>query len=58
MFSLRAPVLPMFSMMGSMIGDAFAIAVVGYGIAISLGRTFGLKFGYKVNSNQVRETHK
>ncbi|XP_060788721.1 solute carrier family 26 member 6-like [Neoarius graeffei] len=49
---LRAPVLPMFSMMGSMIGDAFAIAVVGYGISISLGRTFGLKFGYKVNSNQ------
>ncbi|KAK2841265.1 hypothetical protein Q7C36_012844 [Tachysurus vachellii] len=49
---LQAPVLPEFSMMGSMIGDAFALAVVGYGIAISLGRIFALKYGYKVDSNQ------
>ncbi|XP_076860055.1 solute carrier family 26 member 6 [Brachyhypopomus gauderio] len=49
---LQAPVLPEFSMMGSIIGDAFALAVVGYGIAISLGRTFALKYGYKVDSNQ------
>ncbi|KAI5095183.1 solute carrier family 26 member 6, partial [Silurus meridionalis] len=49
---LQAPVLPAFSMMGSMIGDAFALAVVGYGIAISLGRIFALKYGYKVDSNQ------
>ncbi|KAF3860188.1 hypothetical protein F7725_000443 [Dissostichus mawsoni] len=34
------------------IGDAFALAVVGYGIAISLGRIFALKYGYKVDSNQ------
>ncbi|TSO77719.1 Solute carrier family 26 member 6 [Bagarius yarrelli] len=44
---LQAPVLPAFSKMGSMIGDAFALAVVGYGIAISLGRIFALKYGYK-----------
>ncbi|KAK3566486.1 hypothetical protein QTP86_034064 [Hemibagrus guttatus] len=44
---LQAPVLPAFSMMGSLIGDAFALAVVGYGIAISLGRIFALKYGYK-----------
>ncbi|XP_072537658.1 solute carrier family 26 member 6-like [Salminus brasiliensis] len=49
---LQAPALPAFSQMGSMIGDAFALAVVGYGIAISLGRTFALKYGYKVDSNQ------
>ncbi|KAF7695493.1 solute carrier family 26 member 6-like isoform X1 [Silurus meridionalis] len=49
---LQTPVLPAFSMMGSMIGDAFALAVVGYGIAISLGRIFALKYGYKVDSNQ------
>lgn len=55
---LQAPVSPAFSMMGSMIGDAFALAVVGYGIAISLGRIFALKYGYKVDSNQVRQTLK
>uniref|UniRef100_A0A8B9KRL0 Solute carrier family 26 member 6 n=1 Tax=Astyanax mexicanus TaxID=7994 RepID=A0A8B9KRL0_ASTMX len=49
---LQPPKLPAFSMMGSMIGDAFALAVVGYGIAISLGRIFALKYGYKVDSNQ------
>ncbi len=40
-----------------MIGDAFAIAIVGYAINISLGKTFALKHGYKVDSNQVRNTH-
>ncbi|XP_037391644.1 solute carrier family 26 member 6 [Pygocentrus nattereri] len=49
---LQPPVLPDFSLMGTMVGDAFALAVVGYGIAISLGRTFALKYGYKVDSNQ------
>ncbi|KAB5567288.1 hypothetical protein PHYPO_G00231050 [Pangasianodon hypophthalmus] len=49
---LRAPAMPAFSKMGSMIGDAFAISVVGYGITISLGRMFAFRFGYKINSNQ------
>ncbi|XP_056628608.1 solute carrier family 26 member 6 [Triplophysa dalaica] len=49
---LQGPVLPAFSLLGSMIGDAFALAVVGYGIAISLGRIFALKYAYKVDSNQ------
>lgn len=52
-FSLQAPVAPAVSLLGSMIGDAFALAVVGYGIAISLGRIFALKYAYKVDSNQV-----
>uniref|UniRef100_A0AAY5EH11 STAS domain-containing protein n=1 Tax=Electrophorus electricus TaxID=8005 RepID=A0AAY5EH11_ELEEL len=49
---LQAPVMPEFSIMRSIIGDAFAMAVVGYGIDISLGRIFALKYGYKVDSNQ------
>uniref|UniRef100_A0A8C1LKW8 Solute carrier family 26 member 6 n=1 Tax=Cyprinus carpio TaxID=7962 RepID=A0A8C1LKW8_CYPCA len=49
---LQAPVAPAVSLLGSMVGDAFALAVVGYGIAISLGRIFALKYAYKVDSNQ------
>ncbi|TRZ02703.1 hypothetical protein DNTS_022677 [Danionella cerebrum] len=49
---LQAPVAPDVSLLGSMVGDAFALAVVGYGIAISLGRIFALKYAYKVDSNQ------
>ncbi|XP_077580447.1 solute carrier family 26 member 6 [Stigmatopora nigra] len=49
---LQAPVFPDTSLFGQVIGDAFALAVVGYGIAISLGRIFALKYGYKVDSNQ------
>uniref|UniRef100_A0A8C0GGJ4 Solute carrier family 26 member 6 n=1 Tax=Chelonoidis abingdonii TaxID=106734 RepID=A0A8C0GGJ4_CHEAB len=37
---------------GLLVGNAFAIAVVGYAICISLGKIFALKHGYKVNSNQ------
>ncbi|KAM6983046.1 LOW QUALITY PROTEIN: solute carrier family 26 member 6 [Tautogolabrus adspersus] len=49
---LQLPVVPKASLFGQVIGDAFALAVVGYGIAISLGRIFALKYGYKVDSNQ------
>ncbi|KAJ8015920.1 hypothetical protein DPEC_G00001710 [Dallia pectoralis] len=49
---LQPPVLPEASLFGQVIGDAFALSVVGYGIAISLGRIFALKYGYKVDSNQ------
>ena len=52
--SLQPPALPTASLLGQVIGDAFAVSVVGYGIAISLGRIFALKYGYKVDSNQVR----
>ncbi len=47
----RVPELGFFS---SVVGDAFALAVVGYAISISLGKTFALKHGYKVDSNQVQ----
>ncbi|CAL9702817.1 unnamed protein product [Knipowitschia caucasica] len=49
---LRPPALPDVSLFSQVIGDAFAISVVGYGLAISLGRIFALKYGYKVDSNQ------
>lgn len=50
---LQPPVVPDFSLFSQVIGDAFALAFVGYGIAISLGRIFALKYGYTVDSNQV-----
>uniref|UniRef100_A0A8C9TPK6 Solute carrier family 26 member 6 n=1 Tax=Scleropages formosus TaxID=113540 RepID=A0A8C9TPK6_SCLFO len=49
---LQRPVLPDVSLFGKVIGDAIALAVVGYGIGISLGRIFALKYGYRVDSNQ------
>ncbi|XP_041858946.1 solute carrier family 26 member 6 isoform X2 [Melanotaenia boesemani] len=49
---LQPPVAPDVSLFGQVIGDAFALSVVGYGIAISLGRIFAIKYGYKVDSNQ------
>ncbi|KAI1890293.1 hypothetical protein AGOR_G00152250 [Albula goreensis] len=49
---LKPPSVPEFSLFWDVIGDAFALAIVGYAISISLGKTFALKHGYKVDSNQ------
>ncbi|NXF02122.1 S26A6 protein, partial [Smithornis capensis] len=49
---LKPPVPPNVSYFGKVAGNAFAIAVVGYAICISLGKIFALKHGYKVDSNQ------
>ncbi|KAL3064364.1 hypothetical protein OYC64_000609 [Pagothenia borchgrevinki] len=49
---LKAPRAPDVTLFSDVIGDAFAIAIVGYAINISLGKTFALKHGYKVDSNQ------
>ncbi|XP_076202476.1 solute carrier family 26 member 6 isoform X2 [Aptenodytes patagonicus] len=49
---LKPPVVPKVSCFGQVAGNAFAIAVVGYAICISLGKIFALKHGYKVDSNQ------
>ncbi|KAM9855243.1 solute carrier family 26 member 6-like [Aulostomus maculatus] len=49
---LQAPRAPDATLFSEVIGDAFAVAVVGYAINISLGKTFALKHGYKVDSNQ------
>ncbi|XP_056588193.1 solute carrier family 26 member 6 [Triplophysa dalaica] len=49
---LSSPTIPEMSLFSSIVVDAFAVAVVGYAINISLGKTFALKHGYKVDSNQ------
>ncbi|XP_049919930.1 solute carrier family 26 member 6 [Epinephelus moara] len=49
---LKAPQAPDATLFSKVIGDAFAVAIVGYAINISLGKTFALKHGYKVDSNQ------
>ncbi|XP_055022157.1 solute carrier family 26 member 6-like isoform X2 [Boleophthalmus pectinirostris] len=49
---LKAPQAPDISLFSQVIGDAFAVAIVGYAINISLSKTFALKHGYKVDSNQ------
>ncbi|XP_071777170.2 solute carrier family 26 member 6 [Centroberyx gerrardi] len=49
---LKAPRVPDVTLFSEVVGDAFAVAIVGYAISISLGKTFALKHGYKVDSNQ------
>ncbi|KAF1390397.1 hypothetical protein PFLUV_G00057620 [Perca fluviatilis] len=49
---LKAPEAPNATLFSQVIGDAFALAIVSYAINISLGKTFALKHGYKVDSNQ------
>ncbi|XP_062420165.1 solute carrier family 26 member 6, like isoform X3 [Pungitius pungitius] len=49
---LSYPSVPDTSIFKNVIGDAFALAMVGYAISISLGKTFALKHGYNVDSNQ------
>ncbi|XP_045435568.1 solute carrier family 26 member 6 isoform X1 [Pipistrellus kuhlii] len=49
---LVPPVAPRPELFASLVGNAFAIAVVGFAIAISLGKIFALRHGYRVDSNQ------
>ncbi|KAG7326317.1 hypothetical protein KOW79_009718 [Hemibagrus wyckioides] len=49
---LQPPTMPNHSIFFDVVVDAFALAIVGYAISISLGKTFALKHGYKVCSNQ------
>ncbi|KAM6928421.1 solute carrier family 26 member 6, like 1 [Xenentodon cancila] len=49
---LSSPSVPDVNLFAKVIGDAFAMAIVGYAISISLGKTFALKHGYKVDNNQ------
>lgn len=51
---LRPPAIPDFSLLPNMIPDAFAVAIVGFSMDISLAKTFALKHGYSVDGNQVR----
>lgn len=49
---LAPPVAPSPQLFAKLVGKAFTIAVVGFAIAISLGKIFALRHGYRVDSNQ------
>ncbi|XP_012817139.1 solute carrier family 26 member 6-like isoform X1 [Xenopus tropicalis] len=49
---LVTPMVPKAEFFAAVVGNAFAIAVVGYTITISLAKMFAMKHGYKVDSNQ------
>ncbi|KAM3587684.1 uncharacterized protein V6R79_011793 [Siganus canaliculatus] len=49
---LLPPSLPDVSLMPSLITDAFAIAIVGFSMCVSLAKIFALKHGYSVDGNQ------
>ncbi|XP_037551735.1 prestin [Nematolebias whitei] len=49
---LRPPAVPDFSLISSLIPDAFAVAIVGFSMNISLAKIFALKHGYSVDGNQ------
>ncbi|XP_044536495.1 solute carrier family 26 member 6 [Gracilinanus agilis] len=49
---LILPRMPDHHLFKNLVGNAFAMAVVGFAIAISLGKIFGMKHGYEVDNNQ------
>uniref|UniRef100_A0A5F8G9W7 Solute carrier family 26 member 6 n=1 Tax=Monodelphis domestica TaxID=13616 RepID=A0A5F8G9W7_MONDO len=49
---LMLPRIPDHHLFKNLMGNAFAMAVVGFAIAISLGKIFGMKHGYEVDNNQ------
>ncbi|XP_063466010.1 solute carrier family 26 member 6 isoform X16 [Symphalangus syndactylus] len=49
---LVPPAAPNTQLFSKLVGSAFTIAVVGFAIAISLGKIFALRHGYRVDSNQ------
>lgn len=49
---LKAPFVPDVSLFASVVGNAFAIAVVVYAFTISLVKMFAGKHGYNIDSNQ------
>uniref|UniRef100_A0A672FI67 SLC26A/SulP transporter domain-containing protein n=1 Tax=Salarias fasciatus TaxID=181472 RepID=A0A672FI67_SALFA len=49
---LLPPSAPHFSLLPSLVTDAFAVAIVGFSMGISLAKIFALKHGYSVDGNQ------
>lgn len=49
---LSPPAVPMFSLLPRLVTDAFAVAIVGFSMGISLAKIFALKHGYSVDGNQ------
>ena len=53
-FSIPPPQVPDFSILGDIIGDAFAVAIVGFAISVSLAKLYAQKHSYAIDANQVR----
>uniref|UniRef100_UPI00358F0527 prestin-like isoform X2 n=1 Tax=Myxine glutinosa TaxID=7769 RepID=UPI00358F0527 len=49
---LRSPVVPSTSLMGSLLVDAIAIAIVSFSLTASIGKMFALKYGDQIDGNQ------
>ncbi|CAJ1055627.1 prestin [Xyrichtys novacula] len=49
---LLPPSAPMFSLLPNLVTDAFAVAIVGFSMGISLSKIFALKHEYSVDGNQ------
>uniref|UniRef100_A0A673CPW7 SLC26A/SulP transporter domain-containing protein n=1 Tax=Sphaeramia orbicularis TaxID=375764 RepID=A0A673CPW7_9TELE len=49
---LLPPAVPDFSLLPTLVTDAFAVAIVGFSMGISLAKIFALKHGYSVDGNQ------
>jgi MFS superfamily sulfate permease-like transporter len=47
------PTVPNFSLMPTVVGDAFALAIVVFAISVSMGKILARKEGYEIDSNQV-----
>uniref|UniRef100_A0A8D2LWK7 Solute carrier family 26 member 4 n=1 Tax=Varanus komodoensis TaxID=61221 RepID=A0A8D2LWK7_VARKO len=46
------PEPPAVSMFGDMLASAFSIAIVGYAIAVSVGKVYATKYDYAIDGNQ------
>lgn len=54
---LLPPAVPDFSLIPKLFTDAFAVAIVGFSMGISLAKIFALKHGYSVDGNQELLAH-
>ncbi|XP_040268863.1 pendrin-like [Bufo bufo] len=46
------PMTPDVSLFSEMIGSAFSIGIVGYAVAVSVGKVYATKYNYAINGNQ------
>ena len=51
--SIPAPRLPSLGYFSVLIGDAIAIAIVGFAVSISMAKIFAKKHKYEIDANQV-----
>nr|CAB3266194.1 SLC26A2 anion exchanger [Phallusia mammillata] len=46
------PRIPDVSILGSIVGEAFGVAIVGFALNISVSKFYAIKFGYVIDANQ------